>query len=118
MSSDYVPFAVQVIVPADDDDLDQLGAEPDLDLTAPREMPAPRDLFFDVDAGISIVKSVTAVISGAGGAAKVVDWVLTRLRQRRGKLVVLKVGDTSVTVRVGDDPEEARKLLRAALRII
>ena len=119
MSSDYVPLAVQVIVAADDEeDLQRLGATTDVAVTETQEIAAPRDLLFDVEAGIGVIKTVTAVISGVGGAMKVVDWVLTRLRERRGKLVVLKVGDTSVTVRVGDDPEETRKLLEAALRIV
>jgi hypothetical protein len=124
-SGDYAPIAVEIAVldPGEDVFAD-LALPPDaaeteeLAVSAPREVAPSSNLFFDVDAALHVVRSVTAVVTGVGGAARVVDWVLTKLRERRGKSFVLKAGSTSVTVRVGDDPPEARRLLKAALKAL
>jgi hypothetical protein len=120
----YAPIAVEILVAELDDDLfvDLAaiadGAPAELALSAPRDVTVAADLYFDVDAVLHTVRSVTAVVSGVGGAAKVVDWVLGKLRERRGKSIILKSGSTSVTVKTGDDPEQARRLLEAALKAL
>jgi hypothetical protein len=101
------------------DSLAVIAAETDEVHVGPvQERPTPRDLFFDLGPAVSDVHSVTAVITGIGGAARVIDWVLTKLRERRGETILLKAGTTTVTVKTGDDPERARKLLKEALKIV
>jgi hypothetical protein len=121
--TEYAPLAVEIVIAeAQGDDLDDLttaAAETgELHIGALREIPASRELFFDVGSAVSVLHSVTAVVSGVGGAAKVVDWVLAKLRERRGETIVLKTGTTTVTVKTGDDPERTRQLLEAALHAV
>ena len=123
MNGSYAPLAVEImIVESEGDDLEGLAEvasqSEELHVGAVKEFPASQDLFFDLGAVDTIVHSVTAVITGIGGAARVVDWVLTKLRDRRGETILLKSGSTTVTVKIGDDPERARELLQAALHVV
>jgi hypothetical protein len=123
MTGEYQPVAVEIAVAepgaSDLEDLVAVASEREGLVVGPiREAPDARDLFFDVGTAVVVVHSVTAVITGVGGAAKVIDWALTKLRERRGQTIVLRAGATTVTVKTGDDPERTRQLLEAALHAV
>jgi hypothetical protein len=64
------------------------------------------------------VKSVTAVITGIGAAAKVVDYLAKRIKRSPQKRIVVTVGSTRVVGTGDDDPKELRAALRAALKLV
>lgn len=123
MTGDYAPLALEIMIAEPEgnafDSLAVIAAETDEVHVGPvQERSAPRDLFFDLGSAVGDIHSVTAVITGIGGAARVIDWVLRKLRERGGETILLKAGTTTVTVKTGDDPERARKLLEAALKVV
>jgi hypothetical protein len=64
------------------------------------------------------VKSVTAVMSGIGGGAKLVEYLIALLKKSPKKRILVKVGSTSVTVTSDAQPDEVRSALRAALKLV
>lgn len=115
------PTVVEFTVGGDDDDLlaaltGDLAGSDGVAFGPVREVAADSQLYFDLAAATDIVKSVTAVISGAAGVAKVVEFVVGRLTQPK-KRIVVTVGTTTVTVTGGEDPHQIRSALRAALKL-
>src|SRR5215217_6900475 len=113
----YTPLAVEILIAEpkgnDLEDLSTVAKKTEeLHVGQVREVYASQDLHFDIGLTIGVVRSVTAVITGIGGAVKLIDWALAKLRERRGETMVFKAGATTVTIKTGDDQERVRKLLQ------
>jgi hypothetical protein len=118
----FDPVVIEVVV-ADPDqvllaDLDREVSDPELTVGPVREVSSSSDLFFDLGQVISTLYSVTMVITGIGGAAKTIDWVLAKLRNEGKNTIRIHVGSDSIIIRRGDDPQQTRKLLQAAMKML
>lgn len=122
MKNKYAPLIIEILVSEPQGDVfgDLLNVGPDasqIRVSPVRETPPPRDLLFDVGSSFEVIQSVTAVITGIGGAYQTIDWVLTKIRDRRSKTITLKAGATTVTIKTNDDEKQVRALLQAMLSL-
>lgn len=74
-------------------------------------------LYFDPATAIEAVKAVTAVISGVGAATKVVNFLIRLAGRSPQTKIAITVGESRVVVS-GNDPNELRTALRAALKLV
>ena len=121
MATDQPPMVVELTVSQEDDDLlaelvQAVGGSDDVTFGPLRDVAADTQLYFDLAAAAEVVKSVTAVMSGALGVAKVIDFVVSRLKSK--KRIVVTVGSTSVVVTGDNNPDQIRAALRAAMKLV
>jgi hypothetical protein len=118
----FEPIVIEVVV-ADSDQillagLDREVSDPDLAVGPIHEVSSSSDLYFDPSQAINTLHSVTMIITGIGGAAKTIDWILTKLRNEGKNTIRIQVGSDSIIIKRGDDPQQTRKLLQAAMKML
>ena len=119
----YEPVAIQIVISATDaaggfTTLHDVAQTSDTQLTvgATRQLEPEAGLYFDPAVVHTTLQAVSAVITGIGGALKVVDWIQSH-RANSAHDIVVRVGTTTVTV-TADNQEDARAALEAALGLV
>ncbi len=109
------PKVLQVLVRAEDRQLlIELETATDLRVGEVSEETSAADLHFDLGGAAESAYAVTAVVSGFGGTATVVNWAVTRLKRQK-KTIEIRAGGTTVRIEPGQDASEVRALIEDAL---